>query len=83
MIRCTKDTSSECVLLCFLLFSVTGSADVVHFVCLLYFIYLLEGEGAGGGAYVHAVFCCCSCPVCVCVCVRACVRACLGDRGLT
>ena len=53
------------------------------FVCLLYFIYLLEGEGAGGGAYVYAVFCCCSCPVCVCVCVRACVRACLGDRGLT
>ena len=28
---------------------VTGSADVVHFVCLLYFIHLLEGEGAGGG----------------------------------
>ena len=49
LITCTKDTSSECVLLCFLLFSVTGSADVVHFVCLLYFIYLLEGEGAGGG----------------------------------
>ena len=26
-----------------------SSADVVHFVCLLYFIHLLEGEGAGGG----------------------------------
>ena len=43
---------------CFLLFSVTGSADdVVHFVCLLYFIktlYLLEGEGQEG-EYVHAV----------------------------
>ena len=62
MITCTKDTSSECGLLCFFLFSVTGSADV-HFVCLLYFIYLLEGEGAG----VHAVICCCSCPLCVCV----------------
>ena len=36
--------------MCFLLFSVTGSADVVHFVFLLYFIYLLEGEGAGGGS---------------------------------
>ena len=42
--------------LCFLLFSVTGSADVVHFVCLLYFIYLLEGEGEGAGGGVHA--CC-------------------------
>ena len=40
--------------MCFFLFCVTGSADVVHFVCLLYFIYLLEGEGVGRG--VHA--CC-------------------------
>ena len=39
----------ECVLLCLLLFSVTGSDDVVHFVCLLYFIYLHEGKGAGWG----------------------------------
>ena len=50
--------------MCFLLFSVTGSADV-HFVCLLYFIYLLEGEGAGGGStcmlyFVDAVALCVS-----------------------
>ena len=51
--------------MCFL-FRVTGSADVVHFVCLLYFIYLLEGEGAAGGV----------CPCCTlllhlpCVLVR-------------
>ena len=26
---------------------------VVHFVCLLYLIYLLEGEGAGGGVCAY------------------------------
>ena len=40
------------VLLVVQCYSVTGSADV-HFFCLLYFIYLLEG-----------VLCCCSCPLC-------------------
>ena len=45
----TIDNMHQGVLFCFLLFSVTGSADVVRFVCLLYFIYLLEGEGAGRG----------------------------------
>ena len=50
--------------MCFFLFSVTGSADV-HFVCLLYFIYLLEGEGAGRG--VHA---CCTLLLQFPLCVR-------------
>ena len=66
MITCTKDTSSECGLLCFFLFSVTGSADV-HFVCLLYFIYLLEGEGEGGGSMCMLYF---VAAVALSVCVR-------------
>ena len=41
------------VVLLFLLYSVTGSADAVHFVCLLYFIHLPEGEGAGGGVITN------------------------------
>ena len=43
--------------------SINASADDVHFVCLLYFICLLEGEGQEG-EYVHAVL------VALCVRVR-------------
>ena len=51
--------------MCFLLLSVTGSADVVHFVCLLYFIYLLEGRGGRKGSTFMLYF-----VAAVALCVR-------------
>ena len=49
-----KDTSSECFRLCLLLFYLQVLL-IVHFVCLLHFIYyyLLEADGAGRGVCAY------------------------------